>query len=163
MNHRKTLALSFVLALTAFAEKYSGPKPPKPDVPYLVHADNLVETEVLEAKEQKGKGKGKKDTMAYIVAGANSTAKTPLASPIFLIQSENVAADKLQLYRLDVKDGHREVTARKGKLTTQPVILNVTPLGNDNLFRIEVDQTLKPGEYALTPEGSNQVFCFAVF
>jgi len=24
-------------------------------------------------------------------------------------------------------------------------------------------QTLKPGEYALTPEGSNQVFCFAVF
>jgi hypothetical protein len=160
MTIRTTLLIPLLLAAAAFAEKYSGPKPPKPDVPYLVHADNLVETESLEAKEQKGR----KDTITYVISGANSTAKTPLASPTFLIQSQNVAADKLQLFRVESKNGQREVLfSKKGKQSAQPIILNVTPLGTGNLFRIEVDQSLNPGEYALTPEGSNQVFCFAVF
>ena len=161
MTFRKViLPLVLMAAFCAQAEKYSGPKPPKPDIPYLVHADNLVETEVLEAKEQKGK----KDVVTYLIPGANSTAKTPLASPIFLIQADKIAADKLQLFQLNSKSGQREVVfSRKGKQSAQPIILNVNPLGSDNLFRIEVDQTLKPGEYALTPEGSNQVFCFAVF
>ena len=41
----------FILTLTAAtfllpaADKYSGPRPPKADLPYLVHADNLVPTE----------------------------------------------------------------------------------------------------------------------
>ena len=153
------LALALLLASCAFAEKYSGPKPPKPDVAYLVHADNLVETEVLEAKEQKGK----KDVITYIVPGANSSAKTPLASPIFLIQAQNIAADKLQLFKLESKNGQREVVFSKKGKTAQPLLINATPLGTDNLFRIEVDQTLQPGEYALTPEGANTVFCFAVF
>src|SRR5579864_1399345 len=96
MTFRKPILPLLLLAFCAQAEKYSGPKPPKPDVPYLVHADNLVETEVLEAKEQKGK----KDVVTYLIPGANSTAKTPLASPIFLIQADKIAADKLQLYQL---------------------------------------------------------------
>ena len=29
------------------AEKYTGPRPPKADVPYLLHADNLIETEIV--------------------------------------------------------------------------------------------------------------------
>ncbi len=160
MTFRTALVVPLLLASTGFAEKYSGPKPPKPDVPYIVHADNLVETEVLEAKEQKSK----KDVMTYVIPGGNSTAKTPLASPIFLIQADKIAADKLQLFQLTSKGGQREVVfSKKGKQSAQPLIINVNPLGSDNLFRIEVDQTLKPGEYALTPDGSNQVFCFAVF
>src|SRR5260370_25395808 len=103
MTLRTTLALPPLLASFAFAEKYAGPKPPKPDVAYLVHADNLVETEVLEAKEQKGK----KYVITYIIPGANSSARTPLASPIFLIQAQNIAAAKLQLFRLDSKNGQR--------------------------------------------------------
>ena len=159
MFRRTLLALPLFLASATLAEKYAGPKPPKPDIPYLVHADNLIVTEALEAKEQKGK----KETITYIVAGANSSARTPLASPIFLIQAQNIAADKLQLYKLESKNGQREVIFSKKGKSAQPLLLNVTPLGSDNLFRIEVDQTLNPGEYALTPEGSNQVFCFAVF
>ena len=31
------------------AEKYTGPRPPKADIPYLMHADNLIETEVGKA------------------------------------------------------------------------------------------------------------------
>ena len=148
-----------LLSVAAFAQpKYAGPKPPKPDLPYLVHADNLLATEASQAREQKGK----KDDITYIVAGASSPAKTPLASPIFLIQAQEMAADKLQLYKLDVKNGQREISFSKKKQKA-PLIVNVTPLGTDNLFRLEVDVTLQPGEYVLTPEGSNQVFCFAVF
>ena len=33
------------------ADKYTGPKPPKADVPYLLHADTLIETEAVEARE----------------------------------------------------------------------------------------------------------------
>jgi hypothetical protein len=148
-----------LLATAAFAQpKYSGPMPPKPDMPYIIHADNLVPTEALEAREQKGK----KDQITYIIPGATSSAKTPLASPIFLMQSQDLAADKLQVYKLEVKNGQREISFTKKK---QPaaIIVNATPAGSAGLYKIEVDQTLQPGEYVLTPEGSNKVFCFAVF
>ena len=47
-------ALAIGLALMA-ADKYDGPRPPKPDIPYLLHANHLVETEICEAREQGGK------------------------------------------------------------------------------------------------------------
>ena len=34
-------------SLSGADEKYTGPHPPKPDIPYLMHADNLVEPESL--------------------------------------------------------------------------------------------------------------------
>src|SRR5262249_12557469 len=138
--------------------KYNGPKPEKPDLPYLVHADNLVPTEALEAREQKGK----KEQITYVIAGAASPAKTPLASPILLIQTQEREAGKLQLYKLEVKNGQREISFSKKK---QPpaIIVNATQIASGGLYRVDVEQTLQPGEYALTPEGSNRVFCFAVF
>ena len=140
------------------AQKYSGPRPAKPDVAYLVHADSLVETEVTEAKEEK-----RKDDISYIIAGANSSAKTPLAGPKFIFQADKLAADKLQLYRFEVKNGHREVFfAHKGKGSAQPRRIEVSPLGG-GLFKIEVTESLENSEYGLTPEGSNTVFCFQVY
>src|SRR5260370_21204288 len=96
-------SLTAMVCLTGLtAQKYSGPRPPKPDVPYLVHADNLVATEVTEAKEEK-----RKQDVAYVVAGANSSARTPLAGPAFLFHSYKIPADKLPLYRFYVKNGQR--------------------------------------------------------
>ena len=154
MLRRIAPLLLFVVA--ASAQKYDGPRPPKPDLPYLKHADNLIPTEAAQAKEQKQKS----DTL-YVIEGANSPARTPLASPIFLFQSDKIVPEKLGLYKLDVKGGHREILfgARK---SPKPVIITVTHL-DGNLYRIEADDTLEPGEYSLSPEGSNQVFCFAVF
>ena len=150
------IALLWLSALAA--QKYSGPRPEKPDVPYLVHADNLVAVEVTEAKEEK-----RKQDIAYIVPGASSTAKTPLAGPVFIYQPDQFPADKIQLYRFEVKNGHREVfMSHKGKGSARPRRVNVTPVG-DGLFKIEVDESLENGEYGLTPEGSNQVFCFQVY
>src|SRR5436190_13114460 len=154
---RSSLIAMLCLGVIA-AQKYSGPRPPKPDVPYLVHADNLVATEVVEAKEEK-----RKDDLAYIADGAASSAKTPLSGPRFLFQADKLAADKLQLYRFEVKNGHREVFfSKKGKGSAKPRRIEATSLG-DGLFRLDVTESLENGEYGLSPDGSNQVFCFQVY
>lgn len=154
---RRILPLLFAAVFAAFAQKYSGPRPPKPDLPYLKHADNLVATEAAEAKEEKQK----KDDVLYVVAGASSPSRTPLASPIFLLVSDKLEPDKLGLYKLDVKSGHREILFGPKK-QPRPIRLEVSRL-DGNLYKIEVDESLDPGEYSLSPEGSNQVFCFQVY
>src|SRR5437660_393903 len=78
----------------AWAQKYTGPRPAKTDVPYLMHASNLVQTEVQEAQQE-----GKKDSSTYTVPGASSTAKTPLAEPILILATEKLTADSLELYK----------------------------------------------------------------
>ena len=157
MRQRILLALLTTCA-TLIAQKYNGPLPPKPDVPFLLHADNLVATEVEEAREE-----GKKDEIIYVIAGAASTVKTPLASPIFLLQADKLQPDKLEVYRLEVRNGRREVFfSRKKRKTARPIRLSVRPLG-ESVYRLEVDETLENGEYSITPGGSNQVFCFSVY
>ena len=155
---QRLLPALLLSCLVLIAQKYSGPVPPKPDVPYLLHADNLVPTEASEAREE-----GKKDDITYVIAGAASPVKTPLASPIFLLQADKVQPDKLEVYRLEVKNGHREATfSRKKRKSARPIRLSVHPLG-ESVYRLEVDETLENGEYSITPAGTNQVFCFSVY
>ena len=153
---RRFLLLALAVVLTATAQKYAGPRPPKADLPYLKHAENLVPTEAAEAKEEK-----KKDDILYVIEGANSSAKTPLASPIFLLQAAKLVPERLQLFKLDSKSDHREILFSP-KHPPKAIRVEVTRLGSD-LYRIEVNESLEPGEYSLSPEGSNQVFCFQVF
>ena len=75
---RRILPLVLAVAGAGFAQKYDGPRPPQPDLPYLKHADSLVATEAAEAKEEK-----RKDDLLYIVEGASSSAKTPLSCRSF--------------------------------------------------------------------------------
>jgi hypothetical protein len=155
---RVGLALLFVL-IAAQAEDYKGPRPPKPDMVYLVHADNLLETEVNEAKEET-----KKNDVSYTISGASSPARTPLAEPIFIMESDKVQADKLELYRLEVKNGHREVTMSQKRSRGGPRPLHLTVIRLEKgLYRLEAAETLENGEYSLSPSGSNRVFCFAVY
>jgi hypothetical protein len=155
---RKWLPIVLLCCWPLLADKYDGPRPPKPDLPYLMHADNLVPTESVEAKQE-----DRKDDIAYAIPGANSTARTPLASPSFLILTDQLQADHLQLYRLTSKGGQREVLVRrKKKLVARPLRLNVTHL-EGNLYKIEVDEILENGEYSLSPVDSNQTFCFEVY
>lgn len=158
------MRLLFIATLCAaflFAQKYTGPRPPQPDIPYLKHASQLVPTDVAEAREDK-----RKDGTAYISAGASATARTPLAEPIFVFESKNIAAEKLSLYKLDVKNNSREIffndNPKKRKDSARPLRLMVTPLTR-GLYQLEANETLEAGEYALTPEGSNSVFLFQVY
>ncbi len=154
------LLISLILTcpLGAWAQKYNGPRPPKPDVLYLVQASTLVETEVQEAKEE-----GKKDETTFVIPGANSPARTPLAEPIFLLLADRIQPDRLELYKLEVKNGRREVTmTRKARRSARPLRIAVTPLG-DRLYRIEADEYLEDGEYSISPSDSNRVFCFEIY
>jgi hypothetical protein len=124
---------------------------------YLVHASSLIPTEVTEA-QQEGKNN---DT--FSVSGAASSARTPLAEPIFLIRSEKIRPDALELYRFDVKNGRRQLTlSRKRSDKSGPFHLSITKLDKD-LYRVEADEALENGEYSLSPSGSNAAFCFQVY
>jgi hypothetical protein len=153
------LTAVFGSAIAFGAEKYTGPRPAKPDVPYLMHADNLIETE----HGTSGTGERKNETWAY-VEGATSTARTPLAEPIFLVKTQKLDANKLEVYRMDVKNGRREVlvNAKKAKDSARPVHLTVTQL-DSGLYRIEVDEPLENGEYVVTPSGAADVFGFTIY
>jgi len=146
---------------SGWAQKYSGPVPEKADVPYLLHADNLVETEVTQAREEK-----RRDETLYRVPGASSPARTPLAEPVFLLRSEKIGPESLELYRLEVKGGNREVVFqdKRRRGGPRPFRLVVTRLA-ERLYRIEVSENLglENGQYSLTPSGSNEVFCFEVY
>jgi hypothetical protein len=124
-----------------------------------MHADTLVETEASEAREE-----SRKSESVYSIAGATSTARTPLAEPIFLFLSDKISPDSLGIFRLEVKGGSRQVVLSKKKRDAHTLRLSATRLA-DKLYRIEVNEGmgLPVGEYSLTPEGSNQVFCFAVY
>jgi hypothetical protein len=152
------LAVLLLIAGAAWSQKYTGPLPPKPDIPYLKHADNLIPTEIGEAKEDKGK----KDDITYAVAGAASPVKTPLASPIFLMLSEKLPPDSLQLFRLESRNGRRELTVSPKK-PGKPIRVTVTKISAAGLYKIEVGDSLEAGEYSLSPSDSNKVFCFQVF
>lgn len=148
-----------VAGLVPAAEKYMGPRPPKADVPYLLHADNLLETEPGLATMET-----KKDATYAILKGAGSSVKTPLAEPIFIIRTEKFSAEKFEVYKLESKDGQREVMInhKKPKNVPRPVHLAITRL-DDRLYRIEVDEPLENGEYTLTPQGSDDTFSFAIY
>jgi hypothetical protein len=151
--------LAIALAgLAAAADRYDGPRPPKPDLLYLVHADNLVPTEAADAHQE-----GKKDEPVYTIPGASSPARTPLAEPIFLVQVDQLLPERLELYKLDVKNGHREVVmSKKRRGGARPLHLSVTKL-DGKLYRVEVDETLDDGEYSISPSNSDRVFCFEVY
>jgi hypothetical protein len=153
---RRILLLSSAAVLAAFGQKYDGPRPSKPDLPYIKHADHLVATEAVTPKAEK-----KNTETVYTMVGGSSSAKTPLALPVFLVLTDKLVPERLGLYRLQVKDGHREL-ALTGNKEPEAIRIEVKRL-DGKLYWIEVGDSLDPGEYALSPEGSTQAFCFQVF
>jgi hypothetical protein len=153
----RCLLLLCVAALAIQAEDYKGPRPPKADVLYLVHASNLISTEVQTAQQD-----SKKDTDTYTVPGEASSVKTPLAEPIFLFRSERIKPDDLGLFKFDVKGGKRQLTLSLKRRKGGDLHLSITKLDKD-LYRVEADDVLPNGQYSVSPSGSNTVFCFEVY
>jgi hypothetical protein len=160
---RRRLLRSLPLALSAAAsaqDKYSGPKPAHKDLPYLLHGEKLIETEVQKASQSDSK-----QGQVFFVSGTTSPARTPLAEPIFIFSPDHFRAEQLGLFRFEVRNGRREVviSGKHKRDDTEGVFhLSLRRLGED-LFRIEVSEMLNPGEYALSPEGDNTAFCFTVY
>lgn len=159
MGYRVLSLFALLGASLMGADSYSGPRPEKPDLPYLLHADRLMPTEAADAREENHKG-----DVTYVISGASSPARTPLAEPIFIIETKQLVADRIELYKLDVKNGQREITLsqKRRKGGPRPIHVLVTRLA-DRLYRIEADEQLENGEYSLSPNDSNRVFCFAIY
>ena len=153
----RAVFLCLLAAALAFAQEI--PVPPKADVPYLIHAGSLVETESGEAVEE-----STEKEQRYAVAGATSSARTPLALPELALKPESLDPGQLELYRFEPLNGRREILIRKKKkVVAEPYHVTALPSAEKGVYRLRVAQTLPPGEYCLTPQGTNQVFCFTVF
>lgn len=153
-------ASALLLALTVFAQqKYTGPRPPKPDIPYIWHANKLVETDSGTAAQEK-----KKDDTIYSLPGASATARTPMPEPIFLVVAQKLNVDQMTLFKMEIKNGRRELTmfAKPKKDGPRPIRLGISKVA-DGLYKLEAQEQTENGEYCLSPEGSNQVFCFTVY
>ncbi len=86
-----------------------------------------------------------------------------MAEPIFIIDAQKSSPDRFELYKLEVKGGNREVTfSTRRRGGNRPLHLAVTPLGG-RLYKIEVDEPLENGQYALSPSGDNRAFCFEIY
>lgn len=160
---RLLTALAAALLLTAPAagqdkNRLGLPNPEKPDRPYLIHGGSLIEVEPLEANEEE-----KKNELRFWVRGATSNARTPLAGPEFLFEWVEIDPSALQLYGFETVRGRREILySKKKKIVARPYFLDIEPI-DGKVVRIRVNGSLPPGEYGLTPQGRNDVFCFTVF
>lgn len=161
-----TAAAALVLAAQPVAaaqsqKKYAGPRPAAPDVPCLLHADRLIETEKSVATESKTK-----EGTLYTVPGAGSPVKTPVPEPIFLLRADKINPDRLSLFRMTPRGGSRTLLfpeqGRRRRDGPRPVFMLVM-LIEPGLYRVEVNEPLEDGEYCLSPEGSNDVFCFSEY
>lgn len=149
-----------VLMPAVYAEMpYHGPKPAKKDHPYLMLGNKLAETEESEANQRE-----EKNRTTYTVSGASSNARTPLAEPAFLVLSEKIKPESLSLFPMRVDKGNRTITfnAKPKKDDPRPVPL-LFHQRKDGTTVIEANQYLDPGEYCLSPDGANTVFCFQVY
>lgn len=149
------------MAAALAAQKYDGPRPDKPDTPYLLHASNLIPLDKDEAKEDK-----RKEGTAFITPGVAAKARTPLAEPIILFETKNIAPERLSLYRMEAKGGSREVfffeNPKKRGNSSKVLRLSVTKVAT-GLYKLEPTDPLPNGEYAISPADSNTVFSFTIY
>ncbi len=156
----RVILISVLVGLTVVSAAGQGkpPTPPKPDVPFLIHATSLLETESTTAAELE-----RKKELFYTIEGSSSGVETPMARPEFVVRVQELDPGRLRLYRFESKDGRREILLRKKKkLVARTYFLSVDALG-EGVYRVRVDDVLDNGEYCLTPDGSNNVFCFTVY
>ena len=87
-----------------------------------------------------------------------------MPEPIFIMESKQISPERMELYKLDVKNGQREVviTGKRKRGGPRPLHVQVTRLG-EHLYRIEADEMLENGQYSLSPNDSSHAFCFEVY
>jgi len=149
------VALLFAVALSAAEPAV----PEKVDTPYLMHGSQLVEVETNVALDESTEKEGR-----YAVEGATSSVRTPFAGPQLAFRPDKIDPRDLQLYRFESTGSRREIFLRKKKkILVEPYRMSVLETEQDGVVQLRVNDGLPDGEYCITPEGSNAVFCFTVY
>lgn len=155
------IVFCLLIALTLCAQdRYSGPRPEKRDALYLLHADKIIELDQGTAQQTDRKN----DTL-YTMTGASAQAKTPMPEPIFVVNIENLNPERLSLYKVEPgKGGNRELMIPNApkKNSPRPIRLSADRL-EGSIWKLEAQEFLENGEYCISPDGTNKVFCFGVF
>jgi hypothetical protein len=65
---------------------------------------------------------------------------------------------------MEVRGNNREVVVshKRAKNAARPIPLMVSRV-DEGLYKVEVDEPLEPGEYSISPEGSNDTWSFQVY
>jgi len=149
--------LIVLTAVTLAAAESSLPE--KADTPYLLHGSQMIALEANTAMDESTEKEGR-----YAVSGATSGVRTPFASPQFLYRMDAVDPRDLELYRFESVGGRREIFLRKKKkILVEPYRMSVLDHEEEGVVQLRVNDGLDDGEYCLTPQGSDAVFCFTVY
>ena len=160
MPVRKLFWMPLLLCPAMFAADYKGPLPPKPDLPYLLHASTLVPTEAVMASQS-----AQKKSSTFTIQGASSSAKTPLAEPIFILETKSLDPASLELWRFEVRNGERSVSVTGGvhhKGASGPYHLTVTKIG-DRLYRLEAEEMWRTANIRCHPRAPIRRSAFRFF
>jgi len=115
----------------------------------------------LEAQEMKPQNIGD-GVMLYSFPGETSPVRASSRTPAFLLlaDTEAASAGTLELARLQVGKGVRELASAKNRSAFSLTIVVTKP--SATLRKVNVKDPLPPGEYVLLLENSNRAFLFEV-
>jgi len=98
----------------------------------------------------------------YSFSGEASSTVAGSNRPVFLVLAEGETNGQVELARLQVSKGVRQVVySAAGKKSASSVPVLVTRV-SPTVFRVTVNQGLAPGEYAILPAGLNRAFLFQI-
>jgi hypothetical protein len=154
-----------IAAMVDSQELFATPAAPQPTVP-VASGSKVVLLENsdfrdLELQEFSSRNIGD-GALLYSFTGDASTVRASSKTPVFLLlaDSEAATAGKLELARLQVGNGIRELASAKSR-SASSIQITVTSV-SATLRKINVTEPLPPGEYVVLLENSNRGFLFAV-
>ena len=104
------------------------------------------------------------DEVFVVVPGEASPTSTTLKRPVIVSEGQTVpeGAFVLELYRMEAKSGNRRLLYRVGnRIVASKIPIEMTALSR-HLYQVEVSEDLTPGQYCLTPNGSDEMFLFEI-
>jgi hypothetical protein len=156
-----------LLSTPEAAPKAELPPPPRPQAtPPVTSGSKIVLLESsdfrdLEFQELKSQNIGD-GAVLYTFPGDASPVRAGSKTPVFLLlaDSEAAIAENLELARLQVGKGIRELASAKNR-SASSVPITVTQV-SATLRKVNVRDPLPPGEYVILLENSTRGFLFAV-
>ncbi len=147
--------------------KVDPPPPPRPQAiapatstskVVLLENSDFVELEVQEIKSQDiGDG-----AVLYSFTGDSSPARVGSSTPVFLVTADDAAGGNVELSRLQVGQGTRQMAYSLTKNRSASSIPITVAQVSATLRKVNVQEPLSPGQYVVLLENSNRGFLFAV-